>query len=693
MFSPEEYELALKDVVNAKRLSASKMASLTDMTMKNVEHDTQIVSILYRTHKSLSSSNAKISSLYVFDALSRAAKTHSYKHGLSGDAFTQPGNSASFLYKVGGVVEGLFQDMLSIGSPEAKDLIKGGTKIGYFVLPYEFEEKTKKILDIWDRGSTFPADVISHLKLVVGDVEKVPSTKIEPTTDPRVVNVPPPPHSPPIPAHSPTIPTFGGANPQAALLALLTQAAAAIPTIPTVPPPPILNSAGSPPPQLDAAQLAVIQQLAQTAASVPPVSQSLPFAESVNVQKFPSSSGFNNSSQTIPSFRNEPRTMVQNEQKYNGYRSPESESRHESHFDNRDNMRGRYRGGFRHSDRVERFQGRNWDDRDRDYYHRDTERDRSPLHRGRNGRSRSRSPPSRYGGRKDSRYFSPPRRNVSAPTTQFGQRKVSQEPEPGKDEFGRDIRPESPTESTDTIRTNTKSPSRPSIPPSSPTRSNVVPAAPIPNTEISDSSVDTVITPGLTTNNPSVSAEASSAQPSAPTAGLGMENFNPSTFDYTSPTSWEALGKMWQVTNGYLPSTEELMQFVVSGFSMQPTPSAEATTHALEPNHMFHNGGRGGGRGGFSFAGPGRGGSARGNVRTNMPEGNDWARNNQATDAVVLGGGNDEVDQYAVKSTVFATGQDAHNPTSSNATAGGRMQRVGDKWVFVREERAPVHVS
>ncbi|KAF9563095.1 hypothetical protein CPC08DRAFT_761044 [Agrocybe pediades] len=652
MFSPEEYELALKDVVNAKRLSASKMASLTDMTMKNIEHDTQIVSILYRTHKSLSSSNAKISSLYVFDALSRAAKTQSYKHGLSGDAFTQPGNSASFLYKVGGVVEGLFQDMLSIGSPEAK-------------------EKTKKILDIWDRGSTFPADVISQLKLVVGDVEKVhPFRHI-----------------------SPTIPTFGGANPQAALLALLTQAAAAIPTIPTVPPPPILNSAGSPPPQLDAAQLAVIQQLAQTAASVPPVSQSLPFAESVNVQKFPSSSGFNNSSQTIPSFRNEPRTMVQNEQKYNGYRSPESESRHESHFDNRDNMRGRYRGGFRHSDRVERYQGRNWDDRDRDYYHRDTERDRSPLHRGRNGRSRSRSPPSRYGGRKDSRYFSPPRRNVSAPTTQFGQRKVSQEPEPGKDEFGRDIRPESPTESTDTIRTNTKSPSRPSIPPSSPTRSNVVPAAPIPNTETSDSSVDTVITPGLTTNNPSVSAEASSAQPSAPTAGLGMENFNPSTFDYTSPTSWEALGKMWQVTNGYLPSTEELMQFVVSGFSMQPTLSAEATTHALEPNHMFHNGGRGGGRGGFSFAGPGRGGSARGNVRTNMPEGNGWARNNQATDAVVLGGGNDEVDQYAVKSTVFATGQDAHNPTSSNATAGGRMQRVGDKWVFVREERAPVHVS
>lgn len=86
----------------------------------HLQHDTQLVSVLYRTHKSLSTTAAKISSLYVFDALSRAAKHHSTKHGLTGDAFTQPGNSASFLFKVGGVVEGLFQDMIATGSVEAK---------------------------------------------------------------------------------------------------------------------------------------------------------------------------------------------------------------------------------------------------------------------------------------------------------------------------------------------------------------------------------------------------------------------------------------------------------------------------------------------------------------------------------------------------------------------------------------------
>ena len=61
-----------------------------------------------------------MSSLYIFDALSRAARHHVVKHGISGDAYTQPGNCATFLLKVGGVVEGLFQDMVTSGSPESK---------------------------------------------------------------------------------------------------------------------------------------------------------------------------------------------------------------------------------------------------------------------------------------------------------------------------------------------------------------------------------------------------------------------------------------------------------------------------------------------------------------------------------------------------------------------------------------------
>ncbi|KAG6868741.1 hypothetical protein C0993_011320 [Termitomyces sp. T159_Od127] len=115
----QEFESLLKDVVLAKRLSASKMSNLTDIAMKSMENDTKLVSTLYRTHKSLPPT-AKVSSLYVFDALSRAAKHHVNKNGLSGDGKSTEGNCATFLSKIEGVLEGLFQDMMTVGNSEAK---------------------------------------------------------------------------------------------------------------------------------------------------------------------------------------------------------------------------------------------------------------------------------------------------------------------------------------------------------------------------------------------------------------------------------------------------------------------------------------------------------------------------------------------------------------------------------------------
>lgn len=76
-----------------------------------------MVSMLYRTHKSLQP-QYKVPSLYAFDALARAARSHALKHGFTGDA--QSGNSATFLLKLEAVLEGLFQDMMSNGVSEGK---------------------------------------------------------------------------------------------------------------------------------------------------------------------------------------------------------------------------------------------------------------------------------------------------------------------------------------------------------------------------------------------------------------------------------------------------------------------------------------------------------------------------------------------------------------------------------------------
>ncbi|KAG7445041.1 uncharacterized protein BT62DRAFT_898140 [Guyanagaster necrorhizus] len=146
----QDFESQLKEIVTAKRLSASKVTKLTEVALKSMKDDVQLVSILYRTHKALPAPS-KIHSLYVFDALSRAARHQVNKHDLS--AGSSQGNAATFLSKVEGILEGLFQDILSVGKEE-------------------FKEKTKKILDIWVKANTFPAQILSSLTKTVKDSEK-----------------------------------------------------------------------------------------------------------------------------------------------------------------------------------------------------------------------------------------------------------------------------------------------------------------------------------------------------------------------------------------------------------------------------------------------------------------------------------------------------------------------------------------
>jgi hypothetical protein len=73
--------------------------------------------MLYRTHKSLEP-QFKVPSLYAFDALARAARTHALKYGFTGDA--QRGNGATFLLKLEAVLEGLFHDMMGSDVSEGK---------------------------------------------------------------------------------------------------------------------------------------------------------------------------------------------------------------------------------------------------------------------------------------------------------------------------------------------------------------------------------------------------------------------------------------------------------------------------------------------------------------------------------------------------------------------------------------------
>ena len=408
-------------------------------------------------------------------------------------------------------------------------------------------------------------------------------------------------------------------------------------------------------PQLDATQLAVLQQLAHTAASVPSVSQTLPLPEPVNVQRFPSSSGGSGSSHSLPSsHRDEPHNIAKKEQRYNRFRSPENEIGPSPHFDP-DNIRGKYRGGFRSRGRDDNL-AHKWDNRDRDSdRYRTSERDRSPPRGGR-GRSRSRSPSSRYGGRRNSRFYNSPQRTRFASPSQRQESTSSRtENGSGKDEFGRDIRPQSPQSKSPSVVHDT------SLPPPSPPTTIIKPRV--------ESRSSLAVTTNLDPKSvsPLVTANTASNKPSAPVSntvpysGLGMDNFDLSTFDYTAPTSWEALGKMWQVTYGYLPSTEELIQFVISCGTGQMS-SLELSNSNQQENAAFTNQSRGEEQ--LSGYGNGR----------NTQQGSDITQSRDA-------GGSDKNTPPNISTS---SGQKPTQESQTSGSSSGRMQRVGDKWVFVR---------
>lgn len=190
------------------------------------------------------------------------------------------------------------------------------------------------------------------------------------------------------------------------------------------------------------------------------------------------------------------------------------------------------------------------------------------------------------------------------------------------------------------------------------------------------------------------------AGPSQPGATGGLEAFDWNTFDYTSPASWESLGEAWNASHGYLPSQDELMQYFMMISSSMGSTYPVSGQYDMQQNQQWAGqqqqswgrgrGGRGRGRGYGDYGqshsygyGNGRGGS-RGPGR-----GFD-----QETDALTLVGG-DDTPPYGGpqdgQGWQEEGGYDAHQPPMEDVDEdaggnGGRMQKLGDRWVFVKAD-------
>ena len=224
-----------------------------------------------------------------------------------------------------------------------------------------------------------------------------------------------------------------------------------------------------------------------------------------------------------------------------------------------------------------------------------------------------------------------------------------------KDEFGRDIRPQ-PPDHMDATPANSTRPL---------TNDHAVVPSPAPNNE-------------QITLSPLVAANTSSNNSSAPFVSNtvqsqpGLESFDPTSFDLTSPSSWELLGDMWQVTYGEVPTTELLMQYVMQSVTSGQVPSTPHTSPETSWDNSYGHG--------QQWKGRGRGGLARGGFNGHGNDRNGWNHyDDNQTDAVVLGGSPDAVTERVLDSNSIS-----QENSRGGAGTGGKMQKVGDKWVFVR---------
>ncbi|KAI0675817.1 hypothetical protein C8Q78DRAFT_1006681 [Trametes maxima] len=786
-----------------------------------------MVSILYRTHKGLPVS-AKGASLYAFDALVRAARNRANKSNLPGDLNLKKGNCATFLLRIETILDGVFRDLLTIGSDELK-------------------EKAKKILDIWTKQNTFSSNVLSPLYSLLREAE----TAKEPDNADAANVAPTEPSAPVLPptAQPPTLqpssnPPVDVSAVQSTLMALLSKAASTAGTGTTFPGQIAPNNAPAPPavpvPVLDANQLALLQQLAQTAKGNAAPSQPIPVLASV-VPSLTTS----NAVPVVPPVPGppQPQPFPYRDDHY-GAPAPQRESEYDRFNgsgpgrgyprDNRDNYneprretRGGPRGGPRDHGRGGRGRGRR-DDRDH-FRERSREFSRDPRLR------RSRSPPGRYGGHgpRDGRPHNPPRRGGYGhygPPRGYGAENDGPPraaPEPGKDEFGRDLRPESPpnSDSASALLGNQRRSASPPPPrtgsvttsergsvASDNTYPAVNPGGPASGAPTNPSYPQAHGTsPPAAVSSSITTAPLSPAQQKRTVGGDGLDGFDRANFDPSQPASWEALGKAWTTTHGTPPTQEELMQFVFGGGP--PAPTASPSTNEIptsttqqasqvSPSNQQlpsqpqrypppqygsdpgqwqdqdrqwdrqpqgqrggwrggHGGdggyggsgrgrGRGRGRGDFGRGGHGRGdhgwgggfgrgergrgeygyGNGRGAYSTGGRGGGGFQE--QETDAVILGGGDDfewqgereprgpsygqqpayqDQNSYQVQPTyqdqspyqgqqpfqsqpqgapdAYDTALSPGQPNeggedTGGGGSGGRMQKVGDKWVFVR---------
>ncbi|KAI8630905.1 hypothetical protein F5Y19DRAFT_39198 [Xylariaceae sp. FL1651] len=162
-----DLEAGLNAMQNLKPpgVSGSRISSLTALCVSNVQSESVLIQKIY-THFKKAPATHKLGVLYVVDSVTRKWVDQAKQQGQPINSAAQDGTYAAGVHRVTELLPVLMNDIIQNA-------------------PGEQKEKIKKLVDIWEKGQTFPMSMIESFKQKLN----APAPKNESTTP---VGSPPP---------------------------------------------------------------------------------------------------------------------------------------------------------------------------------------------------------------------------------------------------------------------------------------------------------------------------------------------------------------------------------------------------------------------------------------------------------------------------------------------------------------------
>ncbi|KAH6608111.1 hypothetical protein Trco_004424, partial [Trichoderma cornu-damae] len=141
-----DLEAGLQAMLNLKPpgVSGSRITSLTSLCVANIQSESVLIQKIY-THFKKTPGTHKLGVLYVVDSVTRKWLEQAKSQGQPINSSAQDGTYAAGVHRVTELMPVLMNDILQSA-------------------PEDQKEKIKKLLDIWEKGQTFPASMIESFK-------------------------------------------------------------------------------------------------------------------------------------------------------------------------------------------------------------------------------------------------------------------------------------------------------------------------------------------------------------------------------------------------------------------------------------------------------------------------------------------------------------------------------------------------